>query len=349
MVSPSFPISSIPRSYAQMLVDACSHYGHNPNDLLEFAGVSQQQWASGNDISAVHFGRMYTRMLWLMRDESFGMLSGEHVPNGSFRMMCLSVIHCRDIRQVIKRVADFCDIAIGYQTKPDLIESNSNALIRIQPTAQATNKSSLNSREHLGRTRTFIVMWCNFLSWLAGRTIPVKAVHLCHPDAEAAYLLSINPATVENNMPEDGLLIEKSALDWPVVQNEAHLGEFLANAPYHLLCAPPNLDTYSSKVANILSRAGSVSGVRAADVASDLACSEATLRRRLASENTSFQALKDQHRQRVALRNLSRLHMPLKEIAILCGFDNTAEFNRAFRRWTGDAPGNYRKKLLPPL
>ena len=332
-----------------MLVDASLQHGHSVDALLEHSGISKELWLGGGDISAVHFGRLYQRMLWLMRDESFGMLTGEQVPNGSFRMMCLSVIHCRNLREVVLRTADFFDIAIGYQTKPVLIEQGEDTLIRMEPTLHASNRGTLNSREQLGRTRALILIWHNFLSWLAGRSLPVLAVHFCHPDAEPGELLNFPPELVKRGMSEDGLRISTKAMKWPVVQTEASLDEFLANALYHLICAQPNRGTCSARVSDLIAQAPSLNRLRAADVASALACSEATLRRRLASEDTSFQTLKDQYRQSAALRNLSTSRMPLKEVASLCGFDNTAEFNRAFRRWTGETPGSYRKKLQPPL
>lgn len=341
--------AAIPRVYAQMLVDASVQHGHNVNALLEYAGISQELWRGGGDISAVNFGRLYQRMLWLMRDESFGMLTGDHVPIGSFRMMCLSVIHCRTLSEVVQRIADFCDIAIGYRTKPAMVELGDKVLIRMEPTLHANNRGVLNSREQLGRTRTLILMWHNFLSWLAGRSLPVLAVHFCHPHAEPGELLNFPLELIKRGAPEDGLMLQAKALRWPVVQTEASLEEFLANALYHLICAQPNMGTYSARVSDLIAQAPSLNRLRAADVASALACSEATLRRRLSAEETSFQTLKDQYRQSAALRNLSTSRMPLKEVASLCGFDNTAEFNRAFRRWTGDTPGNYRKKLQPPL
>ncbi|MGB0867473.1 MAG: AraC family transcriptional regulator ligand-binding domain-containing protein, partial [Granulosicoccaceae bacterium] len=162
--------TAIPRVYAQMLVDASRQNGHNVDALLEYAGISQEQWRGGGDISAVHFGRLYLRMLWLMRDESFGMLTGDRVPNGSFRIMCLCAIQCRNLREAIVRVAEFCDVAIGYQTKPVLVDRGEQTLVQMAPTQHAQDRSSLNSREQLGRTRTLILMWHNFLSWLAGRS-----------------------------------------------------------------------------------------------------------------------------------------------------------------------------------
>jgi len=308
--------SAIPRTYAQMIVDASVQRGLDANALLEHAGISQELWRGGGDISAVHFGRLYQRMLWLMRDESFGMLTGESVPLGSFRMMCLSVVHCRVLGDVIDRIGEFCDIAIGYQTKPVSIERGDETFIRVEPTSTATNRGSLNSREQLGRTRSLVLMWYNFCSWLVGRSLPITAVHFCNSDAQTGELLSFPKSLIKSNMSEDGLVLPSNVMRWPVVQTESSLEEFLANAVYHLICAQPNMGTYSARVSDLIAQAPSLNRLRASDVASSLACSEATLRRRLSAEETNFQALKDQYRQSAALRNLSTSRMALKEKAL---------------------------------
>ncbi|MNL58315.1 HTH-type transcriptional regulator VirS [compost metagenome] len=68
-----------------------------------------------------------------------------------------------------------------------------------------------------------------------------------------------------------------------------------------------------------------------------------TLQRRLALEGTSFQALKDELRRDTAIQRLSTSTVPLAELADELGFANSSAFQRAFKCWTGSAPGSYRR------
>jgi AraC-like DNA-binding protein len=81
-----------------------------------------------------------------------------------------------------------------------------------------------------------------------------------------------------------------------------------------------------------------------ADVARSLATSERTLRRRLADEQTSFQALLESCRSTLAGRYLERRDLALSEIAFLLGFSEPSPFYRAFRRWFGQSPEQYRQQ-----
>lgn len=79
------------------------------------------------------------------------------------------------------------------------------------------------------------------------------------------------------------------------------------------------------------------------DVASQLAMAPRSLRRRLAEEGTSFRNLVDAERGQLAGQLLENTQMKLEEMALQLGYGDTASFTRAFRRWFGQSPSEYRK------
>jgi AraC-like DNA-binding protein len=77
-------------------------------------------------------------------------------------------------------------------------------------------------------------------------------------------------------------------------------------------------------------------------VASTLCMTSRTLRRKLESEGTSFSELLDSVRNALASDYLRTARFSLEEVASLLGFANATSFRRAFKRWTGKAPQEYR-------
>jgi AraC-like DNA-binding protein len=76
-----------------------------------------------------------------------------------------------------------------------------------------------------------------------------------------------------------------------------------------------------------------------------LAVSQQTLRRRLIEEeNCGFQEIKDKLRHDVAAHLLTKSRLTLEEIALSLGFSELSTFHRAFRRWTGLSPGEFRDR-----
>jgi AraC-like DNA-binding protein len=80
-------------------------------------------------------------------------------------------------------------------------------------------------------------------------------------------------------------------------------------------------------------------------VARGLALSQRTLQRRLAAVGTTYGDVLDRMRHELALHHLRDAQLQISEIAYLLGFAEAASFNRAFRRWTGRTPSEYRAGL----
>lgn len=78
-------------------------------------------------------------------------------------------------------------------------------------------------------------------------------------------------------------------------------------------------------------------------VAASLGISSRTLRRRLTEEGTSYRELCDEVRMGLAIDYLEESSLTSEEIAELLGYADTPSFYRSFRRWTGRAPGSYRR------
>ena len=77
--------------------------------------------------------------------------------------------------------------------------------------------------------------------------------------------------------------------------------------------------------------------------ARDMAMSEATLQSRLAERSTTFQFLVDEARKDLACAYLRQSRYNLTDIAFLLGFSDTSNFARAFRRWSGCSPTDFRR------
>jgi len=92
-----------------------------------------------------------------------------------------------------------------------------------------------------------------------------------------------------------------------------------------------------------LSRNGRFPGVEA--VAQALSMSPRTLHRRLSEHQRTFQSVLDEVRCALAMEFLQQSDMPMDDLAAQVGFSEAANFRKAFRKWTGQSPGDYRRAL----
>ncbi|HEY2662066.1 MAG TPA: AraC family transcriptional regulator [Caulobacteraceae bacterium] len=79
------------------------------------------------------------------------------------------------------------------------------------------------------------------------------------------------------------------------------------------------------------------------DIAGELGVSVRTLRRRLADRGTSYRQIIDDLRREVAIKYLRDTHMTVEDVAFALGFNDAANFRRAFRRWTSATPQHFRQ------
>lgn len=87
------------------------------------------------------------------------------------------------------------------------------------------------------------------------------------------------------------------------------------------------------------------------DLAEHAGCSPRTIQRHFKNARTSYKALVDQARFRKALQRVIGTNDSLTMIAMDLMYGDLSCFTRAFRRWTGMPPSEYRKivRATPPM
>ena len=80
-------------------------------------------------------------------------------------------------------------------------------------------------------------------------------------------------------------------------------------------------------------------------VASELNLSERSMQRRLQEHQTTFRFLLDTVREMVAKQYIENPMNRMSDIAFLLGFSEQSAFSRAFKKWTGKSPLEYRNSM----
>ena len=80
-------------------------------------------------------------------------------------------------------------------------------------------------------------------------------------------------------------------------------------------------------------------------VARSLNMSESAFQKKLKATGTSYQELLDNTRTELAKHHLSDPDMSVDEVAYMLGFSDCSNFTRAFKRWLGMSPREYRNSL----
>jgi len=140
----------------------------------------------------------------------------------------------------------------------------------------------------------------------------------------------------------DALVIRNFDLDRPfVTHNDDLLTAIGAQLEVELQARPACVDI-GEQVKRTLKR--SLAGRRPSlpPIAQELGMSGRTLQRRLTSANLTFQQLVEETRRDLARQYLKQSTAELNEVAFLLGYADCNSFFRAFQRWEGTSPGEWR-------
>ncbi len=307
-----------------------------PAELLEAASAR---------VPASAFSALWLAVARELDDEFFG-LDHRRMKCGSFALLCHAVLHSPDLGRALRRTLRGLAVLLD-DVHGELQVEGRDAVIRV------TNRI-VSAPARRFADETFLTIVHGLLCWLAGRRVPLTLAEFAHPRPPHAqeYVL-IYSRQLRFDAPHTAVHLDAAQLAAPVVQDEASLERFLRTAPQSVFLKYRNLDSWSARVRHRMRRGiGAGRWPRLEEVARELRVAPTTLRRRLEAEGTSYQGVKDELRRDAAVHQLCGTDLSIAEIASGIGFQETSAFHRAFKRWNGMQPGEYRRRAghaAPPV
>lgn len=149
-------------------------------------------------------------------------------------------------------------------------------------------------------------------------------------------------APVEFSAPENIVVIKRSDLDKPLPTANSDLARASDQIITEYLARLDRSNVGAQVKAKLLDFLPSGEAGQEA-VAASLNLSLRSLQRKLHNEGVTFKDLLDDTRRELAGRYIKESGMSAKEVAYLLGFSEPSNFTRAFKRWTGVSPTEYRE------
>lgn len=288
-------------------------------------------------VSARHYGRLWRLVAARLDDEFFGRDS-RRMKTGSFAMLCHAVLSCRTLGQALERSLRFYGL---------VLDDIAGSLRRSATEARITLIDRATGQPQRAFAHEVLLMLLHGVScWLVNRRIPIQRAEFGYPEpAHSAEYRLMYCTDLAFDRPATAIVFEASYLELPVVQDERTVKEFLRTAPENILVKYKNGSSLAARIRRRLRQLlpGEVPDFDS--LAAELGLTGATLRRRLAEEGTSYQEIKDQLRRDLAISHLSHSDRSVMDIALELGFSERSAFHRAFRKWTGASPGEFRRAL----
>jgi AraC-like DNA-binding protein len=190
---------------------------------------------------------------------------------------------------------------------------------------------------------TALVTLTTFVRATAESSFVPVAVHLPHPRTERTPELEEFFGTrVEHDRPRVALDLPVALLERPLAGADPGLAGYLRQQADQMLARMDVTKAVSLETTRRLAERLRAGEPAQADVARQMGMSERTLQRRLQGEGTSFNQLLEETRREFAVGYLADRKLAAYEVSFLLGYAEPATFFRAFKRWTGQTPQQYR-------
>lgn len=330
--------------YVRALVGAARALGADPAALLGAAGLSPK---SLEDVDArLPVAALFA--LWrhaprLTGVAHFGLRAAQLAPVGALDVADYAVRSCSTLREGLAKLLAYSRI---HQTAATHAFEERGDVARVRWTLTASAEPAV-----LQQGAPFVVgVTLARLRQASGVDLRPREVTLRAPaPADDSEHRAFFRAAVLRWAPDGAanqLVLERAALDLPILAADPGLARLIDRCARELLDKLPLPETFLGAVRRHLVESLRGGAPAAADIARRVGMSVRTLQRRLADEGTTFAALVDDARRELALGHLAAAQPTISEVAFLLGFSEASAFHRAFRRWTGQSPSEYRRARL---
>jgi AraC-like DNA-binding protein len=180
---------------------------------------------------------------------------------------------------------------------------------------------------------------------LVERHFDVREVRLRHPrHAGAERLAELLGCPLRFDAEDYAIEIPLEVLELPIVSADPAMFEYFdREAARRSESLDGEADDLLTRIARAIEQSLPEGVPTIAEVAERLHTSSRTVQRRLQDRGTSLRALVDERREQLARRYLAE-GLSIAEISFLLGFSEPSAFHRAFRRWTGSTPSEWRSR-----
>ncbi|MDC0661366.1 AraC family transcriptional regulator [Marinobacter sp. SS21] len=333
-----FDRPSVPASYLQLLVEVVSERGHNQTELLAGLPIEPSVLEETNArISPMQWGLAVSRAMSLCDDKGLGYECGLSMRPTVNGFLGYAIMSCGSMRKAMELTARY-------------FESRQRNFAMSMSIKGAYAEVEVREKHEIPALREFfyehiLIGITRGVATILGKPLSDLDVTVCFDWREPAYYDAYRERLPTTLFSQSANLLRFPAtlLDLqPVLADPQASKQAIELCERELAQLGSAGDSMGLRVCAQLVQAPEGGYPDLESIASRIHMTTRTIARKLSDEGTSFQLLLDETRRRDACAMIEEGTLQLQDIATRLGYLNPANFTRAFRRWTGKTPSEWR-------
>ncbi|MEC8025503.1 MAG: AraC family transcriptional regulator [Myxococcota bacterium] len=329
---------SLARQYVHLIAEQIQSHSGSLEDWLSESGITLEQFQSpGLSTNFNVFRQLTLNAVQMTKEPALGLVIGEQLGVTAHGALGYAAVSCSTIREVIALIEQYLQVRIGLLTMSTFTSENTVDLHLeelfplgdIQPTIMEAVLCSIK----------------NVLEDVSLGACTFQSIHFSYPEPSyAALAREIFGKDVIYNSSFCGLRLERHMLGLGLKMADPRGLKVAEDLCQRELNQLKSLNNTTARVRRLLiERRHHLPTLPT--VARILHLTPRTLHRRLKSEGTAFRELLDEFRYALARDYLLSRQTNIDEIAYRLGYSDSANFRRAFRRWSGVTPSAFRNQV----
>ncbi|CAG4917319.1 AraC family transcriptional regulator [Paraburkholderia saeva] len=321
--------------YALAISRALEHNGVDSARIFQAAGIAPSFLKNDpmSRLPVATMARLYKVCLDVTHNPYFGLTVAKFIHVSNLHALGYALAASSNLMAFCQRLVRFFKLA-SQACEIEIVENGDEVSLRVR---LFTSVSAETEDALMG----FVVLSMRQLYHADFNPVRVAFLHPMPREGAGPYeKLFRAPVDFDQAAPE--LVLLKSDLQQPLTGACAELAQLhdnLANSYIARLDKHDVVSTVRQKIIEYLPN-GDCSRDK---VAAAMCISPTTLQFKLSQHETSFNELLDATRKELAASYVQQSTLSITEITFLLGFSDSSNFTRAFKRWEGVSPSDYRK------
>jgi len=328
--------ATVATTSSRALLAACDRLGLDRRALLAAANLSAAEVDDPDGrLPLPQVAALWQAALVGSQDPSLGLRIAQAVPFGAYRVIDFLAASAPTVGEGLVRVARYFPL-INSAVSWSIADQGST----VRVTLEHPDVPGGLPRPYAEYALAVTILHCRHAN---GFPWPLMEVTFAFPappspqQHEVAFGCPVRFGRTHNSF-----LVARTAWDQPSGASSSDLLRALEAHAETMLEGLGAAQVTSQKVTRSIMKELEGGDPSLATVARRMALSPRTLQRRLADEQTTFADVLDQTRRHVAQAYINDRGLALTEVAYLLGFSEQSAFTRAFQRWFGMPPSQFR-------
>lgn len=335
--------TSVGNALVTAILDALALPREQQDALLEHAGLDELAVRDVNARTSLwQFAKLWAELLRITGDDFLGLRVGASIPPHRFGIASHAAQNGRDFREVLERFTRFARL-INDLIVCKLEETSGRARLVI-----GFAWDVLDLQRHAVDIAFAVIV--TFARARFGEVFVLHEVRWQHTlEAARPRYEQLFAAPCQFGCARNELVFDPSALECPIHDADPELGAILDRAARHEVETRPILCDLLARVRQIFDRelrAGRVAELQL--ICDELHLPPRQLQRRLQQRGTGVRALLDETRRALAPTLLLAPDANVEQVGFRLGYAEPTAFIRAFKKWYGTTPGDYRRDRARP-